>query len=63
MAIEETSRFCRTCQGQRLARRQGVNTALHLILTILTCGLWGFVWLGSAIRFGGWRCAFCGSKV
>lgn len=29
--------------------RTGVNHALHLVLTIFTCGLWGIVWAILAI--------------
>lgn len=29
-----------------------VNHVLHLILTLVTCGLWGFVWLVLALMGG-----------
>jgi hypothetical protein len=29
--------------------RTGPNHALHAVLTLLTCGLWGFVWIVIAI--------------
>ncbi|GAB2989600.1 hypothetical protein [Saccharothrix stipae] len=32
-----------------VAARPGVNHGLHLILTILTCGLWAIVWIIVAI--------------
>lgn len=35
-----------------LVRGQRPNHILHLILTLVTLGLWGFVWLAIAI-FGG----------
>jgi len=41
----------------------GANHVLHLLLTILTAGLWSIVWLLASIRIGGWRCEHCGSRV
>ncbi|MFE9743571.1 hypothetical protein ACFYOT_01565 [Saccharothrix saharensis] len=32
-----------------IAGRRGVNHGLHLVLTILTCGLWAIVWIIVAI--------------
>lgn len=29
--------------------QRGVNHGLHCILTLATCGLWGFVWAGVTI--------------
>jgi hypothetical protein len=35
-----------------LVRGHRLNNTLHLILTLLTAGLWGFVWIALAL-FGG----------
>ena len=44
-----------------LVTRPGVNHVLHLLVTLTTCGLWAFVWLGIALFGGGrWRCSKCG---
>lgn len=33
--------------------RRPCNHPLHAVLTLLTCGLWAFVWIPAAIA--GWR--------
>lgn len=35
----------RSDRGVTLARRRRVSNLLHLVLTLLTGGVWGFVWL------------------
>lgn len=55
------SGFCKVCGETRKVSRGRANHLLHLILTILTGGLWLFVWIGIAVKFGGWRCETCGS--
>ncbi len=62
MAEEKSGGFCAACNKQSVVFRKGTNHILHLILSILTGGLWLIVWIGSAIKFGGWRCAVCGSS-
>lgn len=61
--MDETSKFCRACQRQVLARRPATNHVLHLIMTIITLGMWLPIWLLSSVKFGGWRCSFCGRSV
>jgi len=62
-AVVEASGKCKHCGDRVMVRRPGTNHVLHLILTVLTCGLWLIVWLGSAIQFGGWRCTKCGGSA
>lgn len=65
MSVVETSTYCSTCQRHTLHHKQRVNHVLHLILSVLTAGLWAvFVWLplgakNSATRM---RCTVCGNK-
>ena len=61
MAKQEKSGFCKMCDRQVVVSRPGTNHILHLLLSILTAGLWLIVWIGSAIKFGGWRCSTCGN--
>lgn len=63
MGLQRTSRWCGYCGERVLAERAGTSHVLHLLLSVLTCGLWLVVWLGTAIKFGGWRCSRCGSRV
>jgi len=60
--------FCRTCNRPSLIRRKGVNHVLHLLLTLVTLGLWLPVWvvlsaMNNERSQSGWRCAQCGSKT
>jgi hypothetical protein len=62
--MKQTTGFCPTCQRQRYAIGTTVNHLLHLVLTLLTLGLWGFVWLFLwATTLSNYRCTKCGSKV
>lgn len=57
--------WCVHCGQQRLTHRQSTNHVLHLILTLVTLGLWGIVWAIVAFnnRSKPGRCSVCGSAV
>jgi len=59
--MDQTCKFCPQCQKQTLWARPGTNHILHLLMAILTCGLWLPIWIVASIRIGGWRCQSCGS--
>jgi hypothetical protein len=61
MAEEKRSGFCKGCDKQVVVFRKGTNHILHLLLSLVTMGLWLIIWFGSAVKFGGWRCTQCGS--
>lgn len=63
MAMQMKSKHCKRCGEQILAQRPGVNHILHLVMSVITGGLWLIIWLGSMIRIGGWRCSRCGKRV
>jgi len=63
MALQEASGWCRHCQQQRLIRRPGTNHVLHLLLAVITFGIWIPIWVLCSIRLGGWRCSSCGQRV
>ncbi len=54
--------YCRVCEGNRKLERPRVNHVLHLILSIVTFGIWILVWLLVGVFKQNWRCADCGSK-
>jgi hypothetical protein len=58
----QASGFCPQCGEQRLLLREGPN---HLILTVLTFGLWAIVWFIVAVNKGGApaRCSVCGTEL
>jgi len=63
MATQDMMRDrCEICNGSRVFVRPGTNHMLHLLLTILTAGFWLLIWIGCAVKFGGWKCSECGTK-
>jgi hypothetical protein len=58
--VDQKSRFCSQCQKQTLWARPGTNHLLHLLMSILTCGLWLPIWIWASVRIGGWKCQSCG---
>jgi hypothetical protein len=59
-----TQRFCPGCDRLVAAYRSRPNHTFHLILTLLTLGLWSIVWLLIAVAgLGSWRCRGCGRRV
>ena len=63
MSIQQTQGFCKTCNENVLATRQGRNHILHLLLSLVTGGLWLIVWIMLAITSKPWLCSKCGTKV
>lgn len=61
MGLEYKSGFCEQCGQQRKVERQQTNHILHLILSVITAGIWVIIWLLTSIKIGGWRCSECGS--
>ena len=61
MATRTTQRYCLSCDRPVLAEKQRPNHILHLILSLLTCGLWLIVWLLLSLPSTP-RCPHCGSR-
>ena len=62
MSEEIKGGYCNDCEQRNVVFRQGTSHILHLLMTVITCGFWAIIWLGSCIKFGGWRCKQCGSS-
>lgn len=62
--VIQTSHYCATCQRQTLHVKPRINNVLHLVLSVLTVGIWLVVWaalgLGNSAERA--RCSVCGSK-
>jgi predicted RNA-binding Zn-ribbon protein involved in translation (DUF1610 family) len=55
--------YCTSCNKSVLAQQQRPNFILHLLLIVLTCGLWlPFFVLIEVFSDHSWRCPNCGSK-
>ncbi len=58
---DEKQLFCPYCNRNVLAKRKATSNIFHFFMTMITCGIWLVIWIGQSIKFGGWRCAVCGS--
>ena len=63
MGFQERPGYCSYCKKNVLVRTQTPNHLLHLILSIVTSGLWLIVWLILSIRVKKWHCSQCGQRV
>ena len=61
--MKQTSAYCAVCGRQTLHAKQGTSNTLHLILSIITVGLWIPVWIVLGMKSAGskMRCQVCGS--
>lgn len=53
---------CRSCGEKQEHLINTPSHLLHLVLTILTAGLWAVIWLLLALSTGTPECAKCGKK-
>ena len=57
--MDQKSKFCSQCQKQTLWARPETNFLLHMLLTLISCGMWLPIWI--LLCTGCWRCQTCGS--
>ncbi len=58
------SLICKNCGERTLHINKGVNHVLHLILSIITGGIWLIVWLIISMDSKGeWQCSKCGKAA
>lgn len=62
MSTIESSAYCATCGRITLHRKERANHILHLLLSIVTAGLWLIVWAFIVLTPHRSRCAFCGRQ-
>jgi len=64
MGISKKRMFCEEDMAMVLAERKTPNHVLHLLLSLLTAGLWIPVWLVlTLVAAGAYRCPKCGGKT
>ena len=61
MAEQKQGGYCRSCKKDVVIFRKGTNHILHLLLAVITFGLWIPVWMIISMMGGKWRCSVCGS--
>lgn len=65
MGVRVIRRFCSNCGQTRPFEKQGVNHVLHLILSLLTLGVWVVVWMMAGVcnTLSLYRCRECAKGI
>lgn len=65
MGTAKLRRYCPEDDQMVLAEKQTPNHILHLLLSLVTAGLWIVVWILVTIgaHLGAYRCPHCGAKT
>lgn len=63
MGTVESTAYCPQCEDQVRITRQTPNHLLHLVLSVVTMGLWVIVWAMLAMEKRPWRCSACGADL
>ena len=62
--MKQASGYCSACRRRVYATGRSPNHLLHLVLSVITFGLWLVVWLLLAVgTAGNYRCTRCGGRV
>jgi hypothetical protein len=65
MSIKQSSAYCPVCGRQSLFQKPRINHILHLILSIVTVGIWAIAWVIMGISNSARRprCVTCGAEM
>ena len=63
MSVKAGDRFCNQCQKQVLTQKNTPSHILHLLLSVITVGLWVVVWILISVASGTHRCSECGQRI
>jgi len=61
--IEEKWLYCKRCKKETLAKRKKTNHIFHIIISLITLGLWIPFWIMAILQFNSWHCDVCGTRV
>lgn len=63
--MKHASGYCKCCDRRVRAERRSCNHLLHVVLCIVTVGLWFPFWVIAWLNCFShhWRCTSCGSVV
>lgn len=62
MSIQIKTFYCRRCDAMMIHERNSISHVLHLLLSIITAGLWLPVWLLIILFQGAYICRGCVRK-
>ncbi len=57
---EQKAGFCVACDTTQAIERKTLNTPFHIVMTLVTCGAWAFVYLLLSLTPRPWYCVRCG---
>ena len=62
MGQKHAQRWCPNCERNVLAVKDAPNHVLHLLLSVITFGVWIVGWAAASLAsdWRGWRCSDCG---
>lgn len=64
MSLKTKGGYCNYCEKNTMSQSEKPNHILHIILTLLTGGLWIIVWIILAMMAAGnYKCTQCGNNV
>lgn len=63
MGTEYSTAYCKSCDDNVKTFRKTPSHLLHLVLSVLTCGVWVLVWISVSCEKDTWKCSHCGSKL
>lgn len=63
MGTEYSTAYCKHCDDNVKTIRKTPSHLFHLIMSVLTCGVWLLVWASVASEKETWRCSQCGSEL
>ena len=62
MAITKGA-VCKPCNSHVMASRDSTGHLFHLLMSLLTIGMWTPIWFLLALSRQAYRCSRCGRKV
>lgn len=63
MGTEYSTAYCDHCDDNVKIERKTPNHLLHLVLSVITCGVWLLVWFCVSSEKSPWICSVCGKKL
>lgn len=61
MATNQVMHYCKCCKGMRMHLQPSTSHVLHLLMSLLTLGIWIIVWALSAMANASQKtCSVCG---